>query len=173
MHRSCVRQAPSHHLNLMETSFVLQRLSPYVSSPAARLVKSPKIYVSDSGLACYLSGIRNTEVLFEHNCRDAMLETYAMQQFRAIIEARLPTADLYFWHVQGRHEVDLVVEYNDAVFAFDINAVSKWSEKDLTSLKAFLASTPKCRCAVLAYNGMIPARLGDRLWALPLALLFS
>jgi uncharacterized protein len=47
----------SRYLSLLETSFILSKLDPYLKNRASRLIKSPKIYVSDSGLACYMAGI--------------------------------------------------------------------------------------------------------------------
>lgn len=45
----------SRYLSLLEASFIIRRIHPYLKSKAARLIKSPKIYMSDSGLACYLA----------------------------------------------------------------------------------------------------------------------
>ena len=47
----------SRYLSLFEASFIIRRISPYLKNKASRLIKSPKLYVSDSGLVCYLSGV--------------------------------------------------------------------------------------------------------------------
>jgi len=50
---------------------------------------------------------------------------------------------------------------------------SRWGDKDLSGLKAFLAATPQCRAAILAYNGSSAVKPGDRLWAAPLSVLLG
>lgn len=57
---------------------------------------------------------------------------------------------LGYWHVQGRYEVDFVVESGRDCIALEIKASSKWDERDLAGLRAFLDRTPGCRVAFLA-----------------------
>ena len=55
----------------------------------------------------------------------------------------------------------------------EVKAASRWTERDLAGLRAFLEQTPRCRAAVLGYNGEHSVRLGDKLWAIPLHTLLS
>ena len=85
------------------------------------------------------------------------------------LRAEWPEARLSYWHVQGRHEVDFVIEAGRACVAVEVKRSSRWTPKDLSGLQAFLAQTPSCRAAVLAYGGRETVSLGDRLFAVPLA----
>jgi hypothetical protein len=80
---------------------------------------------------------------------------------------------LGFWHEQGRYEVDLVVEEGRRTVAIEIKAATRWTDSDLTGLRAFLDRTPGCIAAILAHNGSQAVRLGDRLLALPIARLLA
>ena len=95
------------------------------------------------------------------------------QNLSAIVEAHLPDAHLSFWHEQGRHEVDFVLEAGRSLLAVEVKAATQWRGHDLGSLRAFLERTPACTCAILAYNGQRTVQLGDKLWAIPLGLLLS
>ena len=95
------------------------------------------------------------------------------QNILAILNSRWKEAQVYFWSVQGRNEVDFVIEAWRTCMALEIKSGAKWDERDLSGLKAFLSSTPHCRIAILGYNGKDPVRLGDKLWALPLGLILS
>lgn len=163
----------SRYLGLMEASFVLHRVGPFLSNRSSRLIKSPKIYVSDSGLACYLAGISSPTALAEDHLSGALFETYAGQNLEAILTSHWPQAQLSFWNIQGRHEVDFVIEVSRDCLAIEIKSASRWGDKELSGLRAFLAATPHCRAAILAYNGSSPVRLGDRLWAVPLSMLLG
>lgn len=156
----------SRYLSLLEVSFLAYRLTPYLKNRASRVIKSPKMYLSDSGLACYLAGV---SALRTDPSRGAMLETYIAQNLLGLISAHMPEASLHFWNVQGRYEVDFVIEEGKKSVAIEVKAASRWEERDLTGLKSFLANTPGCVAAVLAYNGTETLPLGDRLWAIPLS----
>jgi predicted AAA+ superfamily ATPase len=159
----------SRYLSLLEASFVIRRLAPFLANRASRLIKSPKLYLSDSGLACHLAGIDAARLSAGDAAAGALLETYAAQNLAAILDAEWPEARLGYWHVQGRHEVDFVIELGRECLALEVKAASRWDERDLGGLRAFLAKTPGCRAAVLAYAGTESVRIGERLWAAPLA----
>ena len=161
------------YLNLLETSFLVRRLPPFLKNRSSRLVKSPKLHFTDSGLAAHMAGISTLEPSRVDLLRGALFETYVAQNVAALVEAHLPDAQLAYWHEQGRHEVDLVVEIGRKVFAIEVKAATRWSESDLSGLRAFLDRTPACVSAILAYNGRQAAKLADRLWVIPMGQLLE
>lgn len=164
----------SRYISLLETSFVLYRLYPFLRNRASRLIKSPKLFVSDSGLAAYLAGLDFGERMAPSDPRyGPLLETYVAGNLRAIVDSTWPQAQLLFWSVQGRHEVDFVIEAGPSCLAIEVKAAARWGERDLAGLKAFLAATPGCKAAILAYNGNQAVSLGEKIWAIPLSLLLS
>ncbi len=163
----------SRYLSLFETSFISYRLEPYLRNKASRLIKSPKLYISDSGLACYLAGVDRLERSAREHLTGALFETYVAQNISAIIDACWPEAKLYFWSVQGRYEVDFIIEAGNKCIAVETKAGARWEDRDLSGLRAFLSSASNCIAAILAYNGKEAVKLGDRLWAVPLDTLLS
>jgi hypothetical protein len=156
------------YLNLLEASFLIRRLPPFLKNRSSRLIKSPKLYVTDSGLAAYLAGANDLEPGRDDLLRGALYETYVAQNLAALLEAHLPDAQLAYWHEQGRHEVDFVIEAGRKVAAVEVKAATRWDESDLAGLRAFVGRTPACMATVLAYNGREAVRLGDKLFAIPL-----
>jgi predicted AAA+ superfamily ATPase len=161
------------YLDLLETSFLIRRLPPFLKNRSSRLVKSPKLYFTDSGLAAHMAGVTALEPGRDDMLRGALFETYIAQNLAALLEAHLPDAQLAYWCEHGRHEVDFVIETNRKVFAVEVKAATRWSESDLSGLRAFLDRTPACAAAVLAYNGKEAAKLGERLWAIPMGQLLE
>ena len=155
------------YLDLMEASFLIRRLPPFLKNRSSRLVKSPKLYFTDSGLAAHLAGITTLEPGRDDLLRGALFETYVAQNLSALLEAHVPDAQLTFWHEQGRHEVDFVIEMGRQVVAIEVKAATRWSDSDLSGLRAFMERTPACFAAVLAYNGREAVRLDERLFAIP------
>jgi predicted AAA+ superfamily ATPase len=163
----------SRYLSLLETSFIITRLNPYLRNKASRIIKTPKLYLNDSGLACYFAGLDRFESGSGGPLIGALFETYVAQNLMNIIDSVWPEAHLYFWTIQGRQEVDFIIEAGRSCLALEIKWGAKWQERDLAGLKAFLASTPHCKGAILGYNGGDAVQLGEKLWALPISLVLS
>lgn len=163
----------SRYLGLLEAAFVIARLAPHLRSRATRLLKSPKIFVSDSGLAAHLVGATDLSPEADEPMRGALLETYVYQNLAGILDAHLPQARLDYWSLQGRHEVDFVVSQGPRAIAIEVKAGARIGDRDLTGLKALKAKTPGVRAGIVAYNGAEVLRLGNDLYAIPLGLLFS
>lgn len=161
------------YLDLLEASFVVRRLPPFLRNRSSRLIKSPKLYFTDSGLAAFMAGATGLEPGRDDLLRGALFETYVAQNLEALLGAHLPDAQIAFWHEQGRHEVDFVICSGRKVLAVEVKAATRWSESDLSGLRAFLERTPDCVAAVLAYNGREAAKLADRLWAIPIGHLLA
>ncbi len=161
------------YLDLLETSFVIRRIPPFLKNRSSRLIKSPKLYVSDSGLAAHLAGVQDLADERDERLRGGLYETYAAQNIAAILEAHAPSAQIFYWHEQGRHEVDLVIESGRRVAAIEVKAGSRWRDEELAGLRTFLERTPACIAAVLAYNGREAVRLDEKLYAIPLGHLLS
>jgi len=163
----------SRYLSLFEVSFLITRVMPYLRNRASRLIKSPKLYINDSGLACYLAGIEGMNPSSNESLMGRMFETYIAQNLSGIIDGKWTEARLYFWSLQGRHEVDFVVEVGNHCIALEVKSGARWQDRDLAGLRAFLSTTPHCKAAILGYNGVEPVKLGEKIWALPLSLLLS
>jgi predicted AAA+ superfamily ATPase len=161
------------YLDLLEASFLVRRLPPFLKNRSSRLVKSPKLHFTDSGLAAHLAGITTLEPGRDDLLRGALFETYLAQNLAALLEAHAPDAQLAFWHEQGRHEVDFVIELGRTIFGIEVKAATRWNEGDLSGLRAFLERTPACVAAVLAYNGKEAVKLDERLFAIPLGKLLE
>jgi uncharacterized protein len=166
-------QTTGRYLSLLEASFLVHRLPPFLRNRATRVVKGAKLYVADSGLAAFLAGVEDIDPALGEPLRGPLFETYVAQNLASIVAARWPRARLTYWNVQGRHEVDFVVEAGRDSLAIEVKAASRFDDRDLAGLRAFARATPRCRAAVLAYGGTRAVSLGDRLWAVPMRMLLG
>jgi predicted AAA+ superfamily ATPase len=163
----------ARYLGLLDASFVLTRLAPHLKSRAARIIKSPKLLLTDSGLAAHLTAVDDLSPTADERLRGALYETYVGQNLAALLAAHRPKARLEYWSVQGRHEVDFVVSDGRSAVGIEIKAATRIGDRDLAGLKAFAANTPGVRAGILAYNGTETLPLGERLWAVPLGVLLA
>jgi len=155
----------------MEASFVVFRLYPHLSNRASRLIKSPKIYLSDSGLAAYLAGVKKMDA--HEPLRGALLEGYVAQNLLAILAAHQPDARMTYWNVQGRFEVDFIIEFGRETVAVEVKHGSRIQESDMAGIKAYMAGSKNCKAGIVAYNGTQVVKVGEKIWGVPVSLLLS
>ncbi|BAP89366.1 ATPase (AAA+ superfamily)-like protein [Burkholderiales bacterium GJ-E10] len=109
-------------LSVLEASYIVFLLPPYHRNFGKRLVKTPKLYFVDTGLACWLLGIRSATQLATHPLRGALFETMIVGEFlKARAHAGQP-ADLYFWRDNGGNEADLLFEQADGLQTVEIKS---------------------------------------------------
>lgn len=118
------------YLDLMEVSYQLVRLEPFTVNRTKRLIKSPKIFWSDTGLALHLSG--------EAEPRGAHLENIVLDDLLAWREGRPRRPQLLYWRTSKGLEVDLVVEWGDRVLPIEVKSAPRVRTGDLKSLRVFL-----------------------------------
>jgi predicted AAA+ superfamily ATPase len=161
------------YLDLLETLMVIHRLPPFLGNRSSRLIKSPKLYFADSGLAAHLAGVTEVGTSSAEPLRGALLENFVLQNLMAALEPHLIGVRFYFWHEQGRQEVDFVIEHGSKLVAVEVKATGRLNMDDTRSLRDFLRRTPSCVAGVLTYFGQDVMLLGDKLWAVPLHLLLA
>ena len=162
----------SRYLGLLEVSFVARRVPPFLRNRQSRLVKSPKIFMADSGLAAFLMGVRELDSRSEPFVRGPLFETFVAQNLLSLMASHAPRYEVSFWHVQGRYEVDFVVAQPRSSIAIEVKAATRFDGRDLKGLRALMGSSG-VQAAVLGYNGVEAVQLDDRLFAIPLFQLLS
>lgn len=97
-------------LSILETSHLVFMLPPYYKNFSKRLVKSPKLYFYDVGLACYLLGIKQEEELITHHFRGNLFENMLVAELIKQGYNRNDLSELYFWQESNGHEIDILLE---------------------------------------------------------------
>lgn len=115
-------------ISVLETSYVAFLLPPYFRNIGKRLIKAPKIYFYDTGLVCFLLGIRNPQELNTHPMRGAVFENLVVCDFMKHQFNFNLNSSLYFYR-DNKKEVDLLKEDGMNVDAFEI----KVAQQDNTS----------------------------------------
>jgi len=103
------------HLDILCGTFVMRQLPPWFENIGKRQVKSPKVYLRDSGLLHTLMGISSFASLEAHPKLGASWEGFALEEVLRVTGDR----EAYFWHTQGGAELDLMVLINGRRFGFE------------------------------------------------------
>lgn len=109
-------------LSVLEASFVTLRLPAWHRSPRKRVVKSPKIHLLDTGLACHLLGITEPRQLPRHPLRGALFESWVVSEvLKSRLHRGLPQRMFHLRETRGA-EVDLLVEEGDRLTAVEVKS---------------------------------------------------
>ena len=103
------------HLDILCDAFVMRQLPPWFENIGKRQIKSPKVYLRDTGLLHELLGIDSFASLESHPKLGASWEGFALEQTLRISGDR----DAYFWHTQGGAELDLMLHINGKRFGLE------------------------------------------------------
>lgn len=136
-------------LNLMEASYVLYRLKPYFANTKKRLVKRPKLYFYDTGLACYLLGISSPEHLEFHPLRGAIFENWVINEVLKFDFGRRRYADISFYADSGGAEVDLLYRSGSQLVPIEIKSSQTFHKDHFKGLYRFSKIFPSQPGAVV------------------------
>lgn len=134
------------YLNLLETSYLLIRLPAYAVNFTKRLIKSPKIYWGDTGIALHLAAGAEPG--------GAHLENLILADLLAWRDARLEHAELFYWRTTIGEEVDLVIETGGRLLPIEVKASGRPRLGDAKHLRTFGAEYgEKARAGLLLHTG--------------------
>ena len=141
-------------LNLLETSYLLVRVPAYAANRIKRLIKSPKFYWSDTGLAMHIAR--------EPEPRGAHLENLVLNDLLAWRDIRLDRAGIFHWRTVGGEEVDFIIETADGLLPIEVKATTRPRLGDASGLLAF-----RREYSAQARSGLL-LHVGDRVaWITP------
>ncbi|MEZ5451749.1 MAG: ATP-binding protein [Thiothrix sp.] len=109
-------------INLLEASYIVFRLPPWFANVGKRLIKSPKLYFYDVGLAAWLMGITREEHLATHPLRGNLFENLVVLEVFKTFYNRGERPNAYFYRDSAKNEADLVLEAGDGLRLLEIKA---------------------------------------------------
>ena len=110
-------------LSILEASYIIYPLRPYYANIKKRLVKTPKLYFYDTGLASWLLGIHTIEQMATHPLRGNLFENMVINDFIKSQYNHLQIPNVYYYRDSQQHEVDLLsIAENGSFVAYEIKA---------------------------------------------------
>lgn len=148
------------YLNLLETSYLLVRLPAYAVNRTKRLIKSPKLYWGDTGVALHLSQ--------QPQPHGPHLENLVLHDLLAWRDARLDPAEIFYWRTTIGEEVDFVIEAGDQLLPIEVKATTRPRRRDTAALRTFRAEYgERSRAGLLLHTGALVDWLTPHILAAP------
>ena len=144
----------SHWLSVLQASYLITLLPPYYENIPKRLVKTPKLYFNDPGLACYLLDIESPQQLDRDKMRGAIFENMiVMEAIKHRYNMGLE-GGVFFYRDSNQNEVDLLIKQEGELTAIEVKSSMTYSssfEKALTQIEGWI-KTPISKKAIV-YSG--------------------
>ncbi len=160
---------------LLETVFIVQSLPAWSGNSARSLVKSPKVHLLDTGLACHLLGVDAHGLAGDTYLLGRVLETFVVQEIRKQASFGFPQLKLYHYKSASGGEAALLLEWpNGSMVAFEVKASATVKAADFAGLKSLREEFGAAlRAGIVIYLGEQVVPFGDGLWCEPVSALWS
>jgi len=163
------------YVTLLERIFLLEELPPWYTNRLSRLIKTPKLHLGDTGLACVLLGLDAAALTRDRTTFGQLLETFIFQELRR--QASWHEDDIRFYHFRDKDgaEVDIVLDRGAGELAgIEVKASASVTAADFRGLRKLKeAARDRFTAGVLLYDGETSARFGDGLFAVPIRALWE
>jgi predicted AAA+ superfamily ATPase len=140
-------------ISVLEASYIIFLLRPWHANLGKRLVKTPKLYFVDTGLACFLNSIHEVDHLSTHPLRGALFENLVVADaLKQRLHAGKPN-NLYFYRDSKANEVDLIAEYGHQIDAIEIKSARTIGSDFAKGLKHLQKQKVSLRKQTIVYGG--------------------
>ncbi len=163
------------YVTLLARVFLLEELPPWHSNRVSRLIKTPKLHLGDTGLACALLGVDGAALWADRALLGQLLETFVFQELRR--QASWREEPIAFHHFRDKDgvEVDIVLESSgQRVAGVEIKAAATVAAGDFRGLRKLKEiSGKRFTAGVVLYDGEATVPFGERLFAVPIRSLWE
>ncbi len=126
-------------LSILEATYQVIVLRPYFGNVGKRLVKTPKVYFTDPGMLCYLSGLRDPEHAANGPLAGAIVETAVLSEIVKTTMGRGIDPQVYFWRTSHGTEVDVVIEDQGRLIPVEVKSTATPKPPMASGLQSFMA----------------------------------
>jgi len=169
---SLSRPTIREYLALLEQLFLIEQLQPWHTNRLSRLIKTPKLHMTDTGLTCALLGVNSQTIWEDKTLLGQVLETFVYQELRKLAGWHDENLNFYHFRNKDKVEVDIVIEQGTKFAGIEVKAAATVKKDDFKALyKLKEALGEKFASGIVFYDGDHILPFGERLYAVPLSLL--
>jgi uncharacterized protein len=140
-------------ISVLEAGYIVHLLLPHHANFGKRLIKTPKLYFLDPGLASWLLGIQRPDQLATHPMRGPLFETWVVSE---LLKARFnqgKASNLFFWRDRTGHEVDVLIDTGSGLIPVEIKSGATITNDFFSGLRFWQELSGGTDPAILVYGG--------------------
>ena len=168
------RATADSHVGLLDDLSIVALVPAWHSNRIRRLTRSPRVHLTDTGLAAHLLGTDSESLARDGKLAGQLFETFVCTELLAHVETASAATGLFHYRNRDGREIDFLLERRGRVVGIEVKAatsVGRDDAKHLLWLRDRLSET--FHYGAVLYSGQIPYRIGDRIWALPISTLWQ
>jgi predicted AAA+ superfamily ATPase len=155
-------------LSVLEATYQVIVLRPYFANVGKRLVKTPKVYFTDVGTLCYLTGLKDPEHAASGPMGGPIMETAVLSEIVKTLTHRGQDSQIYFWRTSTGTEVDIVIETGNKLVPVEVKLSATPRPSMAASIKTFRVDFgDKAMPGYVVHPGDVRLPLGSNVTALP------
>lgn len=150
-------------LSILQSSFIIYLLRPYYRNFNKRIIKSPKLYFYDTGVACSLMGVTNAKQISDHASKGSLFENMIISE---LLKERLNKGlqdNLYFWRDKTGNEVDVILDNTGKFTAIELKSGETISRDFFKGLDYFSTLNNKIAAKLLVYGGKLSQKRSNNI----------
>lgn len=141
------------YIKLLEVSNIIERVPSFFTNRVKRVIKSPKIFFIDVGLAVFLSGYYDRESLLKAREYGNFFETMVFLHLKSLCHTLTPQAKLYYFRTTSQKEVDFIMEHGNKILAIEVKAKESPKLRDVKNLIYFMDNHPETILGLVLHKG--------------------
>lgn len=158
-------------LSILEASGHVFLLRPYYKNISKRLIKAPKLYFLDTGLACYLTGWKDPKITMNGAMAGALFETYVFSEIIKSFWNQGQEPPLWYYRTKEKEEIDILIDVNGKLYLIEIKLSSKITDSDLKGINGIKKTRIPIGKAIFINSSASPYPIKDGIEAIPWTIL--
>lgn len=165
----------NNYLSMLEMIYQVSLLRAYSSNVSKRFIKSPKLFMTDSGVFCHLLGITGIDELHSSVHKGNIFETFVYSELLKHISYSLTQPSIYHYRTNDKKEIDFILERGDGIIAIEVKASQSIKKDAFKHITDFQTKSDKKVLGIVLYAGEHLLPFGDELherYAVPFSVFF-
>lgn len=157
---------------VMEHTYQIQKLQPFFKNQLKRLIKTPKIYATDTGILNHLLQIGSKEEFEKSHYKGDIVETFMYDELLKANSSATQRVGLFYYRTSDKKEIDFILDYGQKVIAIEIKASKSISKSDFKHIYHLQKEIPELfDKGIVLYGGESFLRLDEKMYAVPFGFL--
>ena len=160
-----------NYLSLLEKVYQIHLLKPYYENIGKTFIKSPKVYLTDSGISSHILNISSVEELGSSRYKGDVYETFVFAELLKHINYSENVIEFFYYRTQDKKEIDFIVKKGEQILAIEVKSAKSVKKEDFKHIIDFQERSSKDILGIVFYSGENIVGFGEKLFAVPLAFL--
>ncbi|MBU1667980.1 ATP-binding protein [bacterium] len=157
-----------NYLVILEQTFQLNMVRPFFDNIGKQFVKSPKIFLNDTGIMSYFLGIYTLEQFETSTYKGALVETFIFNELLKHISFAIDDTKIYHYLTNDKKEIDFILQRNNNIIAIEVKSSSKVGKDDFQHIRNYQKKSSKNIFGIVFYMGQNVLQIDERCIALPI-----